>query len=175
VDDLTALAFAARGGDREALERFVRAAQPDVWRFCAYLVAPEDADDLTQDTFVRAVGALARYRGDAPARPWLLAIARHACADSLRRAARGARRVVSQTEGRIPPTADGFELWDLIERLDRDRREAFVLTQVLGFSYAEAAQAGDCPIGTIRSRVARARAVLVEQMSGTSDGVAAGG
>ena len=55
-----------------------------------------------------------------------------------------------------------LDLDDLIARLDRDRREAFVLTQVAGLSYAEAAMVCEVPIGTIRSRVARARADLVE-------------
>jgi RNA polymerase sigma-70 factor (ECF subfamily) len=50
---------------------------------------------------------------------------------------------------------------DLLARLDADRREAFVLTQVVGMSYAEAAEVAGCPVGTIRSRVARARADLV--------------
>ena len=49
---------------------------------------------------------------------------------------------------------------DLLARLDADRREAFVLTQLLGLPYAEAAEVAGCPVGTIRSRVARARADL---------------
>ena len=53
----------------------------------------------------------------------------------------------------------------MIEALDPDRREAFVLTQVVGLSYAEAAEVGGVPIGTIRSRVARARAVLLEAVA----------
>ena len=53
---------------------------------------------------------------------------------------------------------------DLLTRLDADRREAFVLTQVVGLSYAEAAEVAGCPVGTIRSRVARARADLVDAL-----------
>ncbi len=52
----------------------------------------------------------------------------------------------------------------MIGSLHGERREAFVLTQVLGLSYEEAAQVCSCPIGTIRSRVARARAELISQM-----------
>lgn len=52
----------------------------------------------------------------------------------------------------------------LVTGLELERREAFVLTQVLGLSYAEAADVCVCPVGTIRSRVARARAELVEQL-----------
>ncbi len=53
---------------------------------------------------------------------------------------------------------------DLLARLDPDRREAFVLTQLLGLPYAEAAEVAGCPVGTIRSRVARARADLVDAL-----------
>jgi RNA polymerase sigma-70 factor (ECF subfamily) len=54
------------------------------------------------------------------------------------------------------------ELDEALAGLDPDRRTAFVLTQLLGYSYAEAAEVCACPVGTIRSRVARARADLIE-------------
>jgi len=54
----------------------------------------------------------------------------------------------------------------LIAGLEPERREAFVLTQIIGLSYAEAADVCDCPLGTIRSRVARARADLVAALEG---------
>ena len=57
-------------------------------------------------------------------------------------------------------------LRSLVTTLDLDRREAFVLTQLLGLSYAEAAAVCGCPVGTIRSRVARAREDLVAAMDG---------
>ncbi|MET8796858.1 sigma factor-like helix-turn-helix DNA-binding protein [Nocardia sp. NPDC004568] len=50
---------------------------------------------------------------------------------------------------------------DFLRHLPDDRRDAFVLTQIIGLTYAEAARAADCPVGTIRSRVARARETLV--------------
>lgn len=56
----------------------------------------------------------------------------------------------------------------LLAGLDPDRRQAFVLTQVLGLSYGEAAEVCDCPVGTIRSRVARARADLIARLSEAS-------
>ena len=55
-------------------------------------------------------------------------------------------------------------LTDLVSSLDPDKREAFVLTQVIGSTYAEAARTLDVPIGTVRSRVARAREELVRRM-----------
>jgi RNA polymerase sigma-70 factor (ECF subfamily) len=60
-----------------------------------------------------------------------------------------------------PGFEEGVELAELVRSLDPDRREAFVLTQTLGLSYADAAEVCDCPVGTIRSRVARARDDLI--------------
>ena len=88
VDDLTALARAAAEGDRVATTAFVRRTQPEVWRVCARLGDRADADDLTQEVYLRALPALARFRGDASARTWLLQIARHVCADHVRRSTR---------------------------------------------------------------------------------------
>ena len=81
---MTRLALQARRGDEAALTGFVQRTQADVWRLAAHLVDRASADDLTQETYLRAVPALGRYRADAPARTWLLAIARRACADELR-------------------------------------------------------------------------------------------
>lgn len=67
------------------------------------------------------------------------------------------------------PLDEVVALRHLVAELDPDRRDAFVATQVLGLSYAEAAQICDCPVGTIRSRVARAREELLAALRETSD------
>lgn len=164
MDELTSLARAAGRGDRAALARFVRETQADVWRLCAYLVDPAAADDLAQDTYLRAIPALPKFRGDAPVRAWLLAIARRACAAEI-----GARSRDRQLAARLaavpddalgqPPADPGAQAAtdELLAALEPGRRAAFVLTQLLGCSYAEAAAVCGCPVGTIRSRVARAR------------------
>ena len=85
MTDLDQLAGAAQRGDRVALAGFVRATQADVWRFCAYLAGRDAADDLAQDSYVRALHALPAWRHDAPARVWLLAIVRRTVADHHRR------------------------------------------------------------------------------------------
>jgi len=144
---------------------FVRKSQADVWRLCAYLSDRDRADDLTQETFLRAMTALRSYRGESSARTWLLSIARHTVLDSYRRSARQ-RRLTDRLMQRRPTEqadhAGRTELEALVEALAEDRRTAFVLTQVLGLGYAEAAEVCGCPVGTIRSRVARAR----EDLSG---------
>lgn len=160
MDDLTRLALAAADGDRVALTAFVRRSQAEVWRLCAFLVGRGEADDLTQEAFLRAIKALPSFRGDSSARTWMLAITRFTCSDAIRRSARQ-RRLVTRLAGRVSPVVDDHagatELDHLVTDLDPDRRAAFVLTQVLGLSYAEAAEVCGCPVGTIRSRVARAR------------------
>ncbi|MCP3820895.1 sigma-70 family RNA polymerase sigma factor [Streptomyces sp. A3M-1-3] len=169
---ITGWALAAGSGDPAAVERFVCALHRDVWRYVAYLSAdPQSADDLTQDTFLRALGSLHRFEGRSSARTWLLSIARRAVVDSLRyTAARprlsGTDDWQSAAEQAQPRDAPGFEdgvaLSELLATLPDERREAFVLTQLLGLPYAEAALVSGCPVGTVRSRVARARTSLIE-------------
>jgi RNA polymerase sigma-70 factor (ECF subfamily) len=168
VDRLTTLLVQAREGDRIALAAAVRLSQAEVWRLAAHLVSPDQADDVTQDVFVRAWRSLPRFRAESSGRTWLLSIARRACADAVRRQTRW-RRLTARLQSdavvttTTTPAADELHgLDDLIGRLGHAQREAFVLTQITGCSYAEAAELCGVQIGTIRSRVARARLELVE-------------
>ncbi len=175
-DQVTALAISAGRGDAHALEDFIKATQRDVWRFTAHLADVASADDLTQETFLRAIKALPRFGGRSSARTWLLSIARRTVVDQVR---------YNQARPRITDGVDlehatarhlpsrGFEdvveLNVLLSGLDVDRREALLLTQLLGLSYTEAAAVCQCPVGTIRSRVARAREELLA--AGQRDGL----
>lgn len=147
-------------GDQAAAAEFVRSTQADVWRLCRHLGDPGNADDLTQETYARAFAALPRFAGRSSARTWLLAIARRVCVDAVRVAVRE-RKLPAEV---LPAAADPAEtsrVRAMLGRLTADRQEAFVLTQLIGLSYAEAADVCHCPIGTIRSRVARAREDLI--------------
>jgi RNA polymerase sigma-70 factor (ECF subfamily) len=166
-DELTRLALRARRGDAGAAATFVRATQADVWRLCAHLGSPGTADDLTQETYARAFASLHRFLGRSSARTWLLAIARHVCADAVRSAVRERSRPLPTPEA-APDPAASVAVRALIAGLESARREAFVLTQIVGLSYAEAADVCSCPVGTVRSRVARARADLVAALGGQS-------
>lgn len=178
VDDATQLLLAAGDGDTAAFGAFVRATQADVWRFCAHQVDVQAADDLAQDVYVRVAGSMHGFRGDAPARTWLLTITRRVCADHLRGAVRRRRHETTtspddlQDHHDVATTPDARDVSPDLERLlahlSPQRREALVLTQVLGFSYADAAATVGVPIGTIRSRVARARADLVAVLDAPS-------
>jgi RNA polymerase sigma-70 factor (ECF subfamily) len=170
VDPTTALALRARLGDPTAQAAFVRATQAEVWRFTAALIDPGAADDLTQDTYLRAFAALPAFEARSSVRTWLLGIARRVCADHLRAVVRRRRldeRLAAQahTAAPHPDPAHRLGAADLLDRLSDERRTAFVLTQVIGLSYAEAATVEDVPVGTIRSRVARARDDLVTALA----------
>ncbi|RRR43046.1 RNA polymerase sigma factor SigC [Mycolicibacter terrae] len=170
VDDdvVTALALAAAAGDTRALEAFIKATQRDVWRFVAYLFDGVSADDLTQETFLRAIGAIGRFSGRSSARTWLLAIARRVVADHIRylrsrpRTAPGADpELLLDRDRPSRGFEDVVEVTSLIAGLSAEQREALLLTQLFGLSYHDAAAVCGCPVGTIRSRVARARDALL--------------
>ncbi|WP_327634580.1 sigma-70 family RNA polymerase sigma factor [Kribbella sp. NBC_00482] len=175
IDDRsTQWAIAARDGDLVALDNFVRALHHDVRRYVAHLSAdPHSADDLTQETFLRALQSLHRFEGRSSARTWLLSIARRTVADDLRRKAARPRisghdwqRAAEQTQPRgLPGFEDGIALSELLDKIPGDRREVFVLTQLAGVPYAQTAARLGCPVGTVRSRVSRARTTLADLLT----------
>lgn len=167
-DEATDWALRAGSGDPVAASAFVRATQAEVWRFCASLVDRATADDLTQETYLRAFRALPAFEGRSSARTWLLGIARRTCADHLRATVRRRallQRVGGDAEHHASDPSSVVGAAELLRQLRPVHREAFVLTQVLGLSYEEAAETLGVPIGTIRSRVARARMQLVAAVS----------
>lgn len=164
-DEVTDLAVAAGRGDRDAANALIRATQRDVWRFLLYLVGQAAAEELTRETFVRALRGAHRLRGSA--RTWVLGIARRVAADHLRARSSTVSDQVRQraaertAERQLPGTDDTLAITRAVRRLPADRRDAFVLTQVLGLGYAAAAEVCGCPVADIRARVARARQELV--------------
>jgi RNA polymerase sigma-70 factor, ECF subfamily len=177
VEDATELALAAGRGDRAAAAAFVGATQQQVWRFVAHLAGPSEADDLTQETYARALRSLPGFAARSSALTWLFVIARRVVVDHRRTAAARPRvtalddwpGVADARAGRAYPVEDGVVLRRLLDGLAPERREALVATHVLGLSYAEAARVCDCPVGTIRSRVARARDDLIAALADSGD------
>lgn len=169
MDDVTNWALRAREGDPLAEAAFVRATQAEVWRLCAALVDSGAADDLTQEAYLRAFRALPAFEVRSGVRTWLFGITRRTCADHLRSVVRRRRlddalrrRAVAES---VPDPASLTSTNDLLGQVPGERRGAFVLTQLLGLSYEEAATVEGVPVGTIRSRVARARAQLVDLLA----------
>jgi RNA polymerase sigma-70 factor, ECF subfamily len=165
-DYLGMLVDAAREGDDVAVRELVRCTQPTVWRLCNLLGSPGEEEDLVQETYLRALRSLPTYRHESTVTAWLATIARRVCADHVRGRVRQ-RRLLDTLTGSV---SDGYEpapgnpTWELLAAIDPDRREAFVLTQLADMSYDEAAAVLDCPVGTIRSRVARARSDLADRV-----------
>ncbi len=178
ADMLGALARAAGHGDQEALAALVQESYDSVWRYVARVVDRQSADDLTQETFIRAMHSLPSFRGDCTVLVWLLSIARCAAMDHFR--AQKRRPFLLFGLSGDPPDAMGMrmvadpgaesDLLGLVWQLEPARRRAFVLTQVLGYTYAEAATLCGVPVGTVRSRVARARENLLEMLASAETG-----
>jgi RNA polymerase sigma-70 factor (ECF subfamily) len=174
VDELTRLALSAREGNRHALNTFVRRTQADVWRTCRHLGPPGSADDLTQDVYLRMVKSLGSFRGESSAKTWLLGIARHVSIDAVRSRQRRAQYAADLTEatGHAQPDHSA-DFHDILQTLDNDQRSAFLLTQMIGMTYEETASVCNCAVGTVRSRVARARERLIAAMQHPSWSVSA--
>jgi RNA polymerase sigma-70 factor (ECF subfamily) len=183
VDDaaLTALALKARSGDRRAATELVSGTYQQVWRMLVVLSDRRVAEDLTQETYARAFRSLPGFRAESSVRAWLLSIGRRVAADHLRSARTRPQLDPNLTwddatvaaGASVGDLSESVALRALVDRLDPDRRLAFVLTQMIGLSYREAADVCECPIGTIRSRVARAREDLAADLA--EPGESAGG
>ena len=154
---------AAAAGDAAAFTTLMRAAQPHVWRFLRHLLGDADqAADVTQETFVRVHRSLAQFRFQSRFSTWLFQIARHAAVDEQRRG--GRRQQLQEAIPPPPPAQDaslGTELRSALAGLSPRLRESFVLVEVFGQPYQDAAEVLEVPVGTVKSRVFRARLDLV--------------
>jgi RNA polymerase sigma-70 factor (ECF subfamily) len=172
-DPLRALLDAAREGDERAVTALIEATSPAVSGTCRMLGSPSEIDDLVQETYIRALVSLDRYSGKGSVIGWFLAIARNTCADHVRRRQRQVRladRLRSRHQEAEVQLADWHVVTDAVSTLDPEQRDAFLLTQMLGFAYRDAAALLGCPVGTVRSRVARGRKRLLENHEATEAG-----
>ena len=168
------LASRARRGDAAAFDELVRRFHRPVHRFCWRLLRSPDAEDLAQDTFVRAFVHFERFDPERPVLPWLIAIARRLCVDVLRR-----RKLVTgvETMPATGPTALGPEgeasRREQLSRLDRalagldeGPREAIILFHIEEMSYRDIAAALEVPMGTVMTWLHRGRARLRQALEG---------
>lgn len=167
-DDDAALVAAARDGSVADLSRLIDRHQQAVRAFLARIaVSRDEAEDLAQETFLTACSQLAQYRGDASVRTWLCAIAWRK-AKSARRSWFRARvrdtAYVARSELERPNEIgkeESMALKAALASLPLDQRAAVVLCLSEDFSHAEAAQALNLPLGTVKSHVARGRAKML--------------
>jgi RNA polymerase sigma-70 factor (ECF subfamily) len=138
-----------------------------------------DADDLVQETLTKAIANVDRFQAGTRMKSWLFTIMRNSFSSRITKAMRempGATDCVSSRPACGAPqewTAQMREVSRAIARLPRPQREVLVLIGVLGMSYEETAEICTCAIGTVKSRLSRARSGLVEQLDGRPDGAAA--
>jgi len=162
-------------GDLGAFEALVERHRDVVFRVAARIAGRNDAEDVSQDAFLRAFHRLRRFRADASFRAWLLQITHNAAVDHL------ARRRIEPVEepdrerdperevARLP--AERLESRERIARLESklrglspDRRAVLVLRDVEGLSYEEIAAITNAPLGTVKVRLFRARRELIEML-----------
>jgi RNA polymerase sigma-70 factor (ECF subfamily) len=164
----------ARTGDIAAFEELVERHRDVVYRVAARTVGHDEAEDVSQDAFLRAFHRLPSFRGEAPFRAWLLSITRNAALNQL------ARRRPEPVESVDPlvEAADGERQRTPADRLEgrerRDRLEAkvrmltpahrvvLVLRDIEGLSYEEISEVTESPLGSVKGRLHRARGELIE-------------
>jgi RNA polymerase sigma-70 factor (ECF subfamily) len=165
-----------RAGDAPAFEELVMTYQHRVFGVALRMLGSRaEAEDVAQEAFVRAYRALGAFRGDAKLSTWLYAITSRLC---LNRLASGERRMARQGEGALLRLSDAgprpdaalerreleTALGRAIAELPEDRRIVVVLRDIEGLSYEEIAQVLELELGTVRSRLHRARAELKEKL-----------
>jgi RNA polymerase sigma-70 factor (ECF subfamily) len=155
-----------RAHEADAFAAAVAAEIPRLRRFARVLAKrPDLADDLVQETLVRAIAAQSQFATGTNLRAWLFTILRHARAAAIRRDSRSP--IMPFEDVREPAVSGGQEerqaMRDLslaFARLPKPQQEALWLIVVEGLDYAEAARILDVPQGTLRSRLSRARDAL---------------
>jgi len=177
-----------RKGTPGSFEAIVRAHQDRVYSFCARMLSDrEDALDAAQEVFLSAWRNLSGFRGDAALSTWLLRIAANACLNRIRR-----RKSLSEREAPWPePSGEAGEgimfqpaggdadrpdrlaeasemreiLTEALSHLDEGSRWMVLLSDVEGFSYEEIATLAEVPVGTVKSRLHRARMAMRRLLS----------
>lgn len=164
----------ARGGDLAAFEQLVREFQADVYRFAWHLTRDRDlADDVTQDAFLRAFRFIGGFRGDRKFGSWLFSIARNCAMDAMRRRRFPLLRdPESATGGSVGDAAASAELDAALAAISDEHREAFLLVEVFGLRYQEAADVLGVAVGTVKSRMFRARQALCDALDVEPDDAA---
>jgi RNA polymerase sigma-70 factor (ECF subfamily) len=165
-----------RAGDRGAFEELVRAHQHRIYALALRMLGnAAEAQDVAQEAFLRAHRGLAEFRGEARLSTWLYAIASRLCLNRLAGSERRLARHGEETLTRLPDDRPGpdqtLERGEIEEALHRaigelaeERRIVVILRDVEGLAYEEIAEALELPVGTVRSRLHRARLDLKEKL-----------
>lgn len=181
-----------RSGDKRAFELLVEKYRRKIGRLLSRMVRdPEEVEDIAQETFIKAYRALPQFRGDAAFYTWLYRIAVNTAKNYL--AARNRNMLtVSDVAGEEEEVGDeryaapdidtpdaqllskqiAFAVNEAVEALPEELRTAITLREIEGMSYEDIANFMGCPIGTVRSRIFRAREAIAAKLRpilGTSE------
>ena len=176
--DDRALVAAAQAGDRRSLDILLRRHYDKVHAICRRIAgSSRDADDAAQEAMISIVRGLNRFDGRSAFTTWIYRIATNAALDELRkRNRRPALHVATDDDGYTPEAVDPLSERTVESVADRmaidaaladlpdEFKAAVVLRDICDFDYGEIAEALNVPIGTVKSRIARARAQLVQRL-----------
>jgi len=159
-----------RSGDREALQRLVEEHYGRIFRLACSMVGPQEAHDLTQETFSSALRAIDRFRGEAQISTWLISILRNRYALNLRGRRKWGHSSLEAAQGVAASETESIEpgvrsILEKVKRLPEDLRTTLLLFYLEGLKYTEIAEAMGCPIGTVRSRLFEARERLKKSLA----------
>lgn len=168
--DDAALVASAQTGDRYAFEELVRRYRNDVYALSYhFLKNREEAWDISQEVFIKAYQSLARFRGEARFKTWLLRITANTCKDQFKKRRLDTVPFDDALDAGHPPSATpdpgaqtrarelGVAIEQAIAQLPAKHRTAFMLREYQGLSYQEMAEAMHCNLGTVMSRLHHAR------------------
>jgi RNA polymerase sigma factor (sigma-70 family) len=171
MDD-RALVETLRSGDRQAPALLFDRFHGVVFGLCLRMMRHrQDAEDVVQETFLRALGGIAGFDSSRPLRPWLLGIAANRCRTALGRRTRrpilteSAEECVDPRPGLSDPDDLAGELERALDRLRPDYRVVFVLFHEQALPYEEIAEVIDRPVGTVKTWLHRARAELADDLT----------
>src|SRR5215469_6848753 len=159
----------------EDIRQLIAAEIPRLRRYARALLRDKDrADDLVQDTILRALEKNHLYQRGTNLRAWLFTMMHNQYVNHTRRSARRGQRILLEQVPLASPAPQfaGLELRDLetaIARLPQEQRETLLLIGIEGMKYEEVAQICAVPIGTVRSRLSRAREELRRMIDGVED------
>jgi len=177
ADDRTLVA-AAQAGDRRSLDILLRRHYDKVHAVCRRIAgSSRDADDAAQEAMISIVRGIQRFDGRSAFTTWIYRIATNAALDELRKRNRRPalhsvtdddgsppEAVDSRSERTIESVSDRIAIDDALAGLPPEFKAAVVLRDVCDLDYAEIADALDIPVGTVKSRIARGRSLLVQQL-----------
>lgn len=173
----------SKQGDMEAFNQLVRRYDVKIYNVAyRFMGNHADACDLAQETFIRAYQALPKFRGDSGFLTWLYRICSNACRDELRRQQRQQKvsldklpngvDISAHVKSSEPLPEEMLERQELklavqsfLNSLSEEHRLILILREIQELSYDEIARALDCSIGTVKSRLSRARRALKEKIS----------